>query len=102
MQLDRLSWRERISRRFQTKFTLSFRASRLIETACETREEAVAWLVKPSTQNIKGLGAKTYNELLAAFDMAVPTKGPRTLEVKLRAAESRIAELEAQLREVTK
>jgi len=60
----------------------------------------VAWLNKPSTRRTRSLGAKTYWELCAAMDMAVPANAPTTLGDKLRVAEARIAELEAKLREV--
>ena len=98
--MNRLLFREMLSQRLGLPL-LSFRACRLLENHSITEPDLVRpWLLKQSTRNIRGFGLKTYNELLAACGMALPAKAPNTLGAKLRAAEARIAELEAKLKEV--
>lgn len=97
---NRLLYREMFSKRLGLPL-LSFKACRILESNNIIEPELLRpWLLKQSTRNVKGLGLRTYNEMLAACGMAVPAKAPTTLGAKLRAAEARIAELEAKLKEV--
>ena len=63
----------------------------------KTPNEVRAWLIRPSTQNTKDLGRKTFTELCQAFGMAIPANAPRTLGAQLAAAKARIVELEQEL-----
>jgi hypothetical protein len=102
-QQDRLAFREKVARELGVILghPLSFRAARFAAQH-KTRESLVAWLNHQNTKNVWQMGKKTFNELCMAFGLAVPAKAPRTLGTQLAAAKARIAELEAQLKEITK
>ena len=98
--MDRYLFRQLLCQRLNVP-VMSFKACRILESNNIIEPELIRpWLLKQSTRNIKGLGIRTYNEMLAACGMAVSAKAPTTLGAKLRAAEARIAELEAKLKEV--
>ena len=95
--MDRLIFRQILSERLGLPL-LSFRACRLLENNGITEPHEVRpWLLKQATRNIRGLGIKTLNELFEACGMALPVNAPKTLGNQLKAAKTRIRELEAQI-----
>lgn len=97
---NRLLYREMFSKRLAVPL-LSYKACRILESNNIIEPELLRpWLLKQSTRNVKGLGLRTYNEMLAACGMAVPAKAPTTLGAKLRAAEGKLEKIQTVLAQV--
>ncbi len=96
--MNRQAYREMYSNHVGASTTLSFRACRILDTLnLRDKESIVGWLNKPSTRRTRSLGIKTFWEICAAMDMAVPANAPTTLGDKLRVAEAKLEKIQAAL-----